>query len=273
MEDGVEESSILEQKIPLSREDLLEFPQRFFERITRPEGALILIDKPYGETSFYAVNQLRKLLSRITGIRRIKCGHAGTLDPLATGLLIIATRKATKLLQGLQGLEKTYLVRMRFGVTSPSLDLERPIEICNGAEKLNEENVRTAILSLPGEHNQMPPVYSAIKQQGQPVYKKARAGADIILTPRVIQVHDVSIVSIDLPEVMFRVRVSKGTYIRSLVRDIAFSLGTCGILVDLVRERVAEWSAENALALPEVVEFLINCSRDLQITVTEPNMP
>ncbi len=240
----------------LDNESILVDPQESFARLVRPEGALLLIDKPYGETSFYAVNQIRKAMSRATGIRRVKCGHAGTLDPLATGLLLIATRGMTKALQGLQGLEKTYLVRMRFGVTSPSFDLERPIQICDGADRLTEDAVYSAILALPGEHSQLPPIYSAIKQQGKPVYKRARAGEDVTLTARVIQVHQVEVVSIRLPEAAFRVRVSKGTYIRSLVRDLAVSLGTCGILLDLVRERVGAWNVASALSLPEAVGIL-----------------
>ncbi|HEY3874364.1 MAG TPA: hypothetical protein VGM92_02725, partial [Candidatus Kapabacteria bacterium] len=106
------------------------------EKILSPEGALLLIQKDYGETSFYIVNRLRKAVSRITEIRRVKCGHGGTLDPLATGLLIIATRRKTKELAHLIGMDKTYLVKMRFGVTSPSFDLERPVEMVGGEDKL-----------------------------------------------------------------------------------------------------------------------------------------
>src|SRR5207248_3068543 len=149
----------------------------------------------------------RKSITRATGIRRVKCGHAGTLDPLATGLLILATRGATKQLTQMVGLDKTYLLTMRFGVTSASFDLERPIEIVGGEKKLSEDIVRSAIESLIREHSQIPPHYSAIKQQGRPVYKKARAGMEVTLTPRPIVVHDVEIVSVELPHASFRVRV------------------------------------------------------------------
>jgi tRNA pseudouridine55 synthase len=240
----------------LDRESALSHPSESREQLVSPQGALILIVKPYGETSFFVVNRLRSAITRATGIRRIKCGHAGTLDPLATGLLILATRGKTKTLSELIGLEKTYLLRMRFGVTSRSFDLEQPMELCEGAERLSEVEVRKAIESLPGEHDQMPPIFSAIKQKGQPVYKRARAGKDVTMVTRVIQVHEAEVVSINLPEVTFRVRVSKGTYIRSIVRDLAVSLGTCGVLLDLERESIGQWRSEDALTLPEAIEIV-----------------
>lgn len=240
----------------LDRESVLSRPLESQAQLVSTEGALILMVKPYGETSFFVVNRLRSAITRASGIRKVKCGHAGTLDPLATGLLILATRGKTKSLSELIGLEKTYLLRMRFGVTSRSFDLEQPMELCEGAERLTEAEVRKAIESLPGEHNQMPPIFSAIKQKGQPVYKRARAGKDVTMVTRVIQVHEAEVVSINLPEVTFRVRVSKGTYIRSIVCDLAASLGTCGLLVDLVREAIGQWRVEDALTLPEAIELL-----------------
>ncbi len=236
----------------LDRASFLSDPAKARENILSSEGALLLIQKPYGETSFHAVNQIRKAMSRVTGIRRVKCGHAGTLDPLATGLLIIATRHKTKELANLIGLDKTYRVRMRLGVTSASFDLEQPIEVSGGEENVTEELVKLAILALPGEHEQIPPIYSAIKQKGQPVYHAARKGRIPIMVARTVFIHNVEIISIELPYITFRVRVSKGTYIRSLVRDIAITLGTAGILIDLEREAIAEWKSEDALTLNEV---------------------
>lgn len=223
------------------------------ERILSKEGALILVQKPYGETSFHAVNQIRKASSHVTGIRRVKCGHAGTLDPLATGLLIIATRGKTKALADIVGMDKTYRLRMRLGVTSPSFDLERPVEITGGDDMLTSDAVETAVRALEGEHEQIPPIYSAIKQQGKPVYLAARAGNTPVMTARTIMVHNVEILSDELPFVSFRVRVSKGTYIRSLVRDVAATLGTGGLLIDLEREAIGEWKSEDAATLNEVV--------------------
>ncbi len=247
----------------LDRVAILPHPADSRAKIISPEGALIMVDKPYGETSFFLVNRIRSAISRASGVRKLKCGHAGTLDPLATGLLIIATRGKTKSLSELIGMDKTYLLRMRFGVTSPSFDLEQPIELCAGAEGLTEAEVHRAILALPGEREQMPPIFSAIKQGGQPVYKRARAGEDIILAARVVRIHEAEVVSITLPEVTFRLRVSKGTYVRSIVRDLAGSLGTCGIVLDLIRERIGPWRLENALALSETLGLIETRSHEL----------
>ncbi len=202
------------------------------------------------------MNQIRKAISRVTGIRRVKCGHGGTLDPLATGLLIIATRGKTKELANLMGRDKTYRVRMRLGVTSPSFDLERPVEIVGGEESITREAVEWAIHALPGEHEQIPPIYSAIKQKGQPVYHAARKGRTPVMVARTIFIHNVEIISIELPYITFRVRVSKGTYIRSLVRDIAAQLGTGGILIDLEREAIGEWNVRDALTLQETTNLI-----------------
>lgn len=206
-------------------------------------------------------------MSSITGLQWVKCGHAGTLDPLATGLLIIATRGKTKVLSQLIGLDKTYLLRMRFGVTSPSFDLERPIEITGGDEMLTNDMVRTAILALQGEHEQVPPIYSAIKQMGKAVYHSARAGKTPVMVARQIVVHDVEIISIDLPYACFRVRVSKGTYIRSLVHDVAASLGTGGLLIELEREAIGPWFAKDAISLDETLAIL----KEQQHKTSEPN--
>ncbi len=236
--------------------DALAQPEAAREAIISEDGALLLVNKPYGETSFHVVNFIRHPIRVATGIKGVKVGHAGTLDPLATGLLIIATRRKTKQLAHLLGLEKTYLLRMRFGITSPSFDLERPIEIIGGEAGLTPEAVRAAIEALPGEHDQMPPIFSAIKQHGHAVYLRARKGKEVILATRPVVIHTSEVVSIDLPFATFRVRVSKGTYIRSIVRDVAESLGTGGVLVDLVRESIAEWRLEDALTLDEAINLL-----------------
>jgi len=201
------------------------------------------------------VNRIRKPISKSLDIRKVKCGHAGTLDPLATGLLIIATRHKTKEIGSLVGLDKIYRLRMRFGVTSASFDLEQPIEILGGEADLTKEKVTAAIESLRGTHQQIPPAFSAIKQKGRPVYLRARAGKDVLLAAREIIVHDVEVISIELPYASFRVRVSKGTYVRSIVRDIAESLGTGGILIDLTREAIGPYKLENALTLDEAVDL------------------
>jgi tRNA pseudouridine55 synthase len=168
-------------------------------------------------------------------------------------LLLIATRGCTKQLATLTGLDKTYLVTVRFGVTSPSFDLERPIEIVGGEERLSSTGVREAIEMLKGVQFQIPPAFSAVKQQGRPVYHLARKGEEVELEPRQIEVHSSDVVSVDLPFATFRVLSSKGTYIRSLVRDLGESLGTGAVLTELRRESVGEWSVDDALTLDEAV--------------------
>jgi tRNA pseudouridine55 synthase len=226
------------------------------EAILSEDGELILIDKAYGDTSFSAVNRIRKQISLATEIRKIKCGHAGTLDPLASGLLILATRRKTKALAELVGLDKVYSLRVRFGVTSASFDLEQPIEIVGGHEQFTEEQVHSAIHKLAGEHDQVPPVHSAIKQNGRPVYHKARKGEEVELAPRKVTVHDVQIDRIDLPYTSFRVHVSKGTYVRALARDLGASLGTGAVVTELRRECIASWSVKDALTVEEVVDII-----------------
>ena len=240
----------------IDRNLVAQAPEEARQRIVSEFGAMLLVDKPYAETSFYVVSQIRKAISRSTGIKWIKTGHAGTLDPLATGLLIIATRRQTKALQHFVGLDKTYFVKIRFGITTASFDLERPIEIVGGEDTLTEETVRTAIESLAGEHSQVPPNFSAIKQQGRPVYHKARAGIEFTLEPRTIFVREVEVVSIELPCASFRIRCSKGTYVRSLVRDLGTALGTGAVLTDLCREAIGPWQLEDALTLDEVVTII-----------------
>jgi tRNA pseudouridine55 synthase len=235
-------------------------PEEVHDKIVSEEGAILLVDKPYARTSFFIVNRIRKAMSQSTGIKRIKTGHAGTLDPLATGLLIIATRRQTKALQNLIGLDKTYLVTIRLGITSLSFDLERPIEIVGGEEALTKEEVQSAIESFVGEQSQVPPDFSAIKQHGRPVYHKARAGIALTLAPRTIVIHEVEVVSIELPYASFRVRCSKGTYIRSIVRDLGLALGTGAILTDLCREAIGPWQLKDALTLGEVVNVIFPLS-------------
>lgn len=241
----------------IGRESLERYPEEAREEILSPEGALLLVQKDYGETSFYTVNRIRKTISRATGIRRVKCGHAGTLDPLATGLLIIATRRKTKELAHLTGMDKTYLVKMRFGVTSPSFDLERPIEIVGNESELTEASVSEALYSMSGEQEQIPPIYSAIKQGGKAVYLSARKGETPVMTARTIAVHDLEIVSMNLPYLTFRAHVSKGTYIRSMVRDLAERLGTAGVLVDLEREAIGPYCVSDALTVPETLSLIL----------------
>jgi tRNA pseudouridine55 synthase len=250
----------------LNRESFLNDPAKAQESVISTEGALLLVRKPYGESSFHVVNIVRKAISQRTGIRKVKCGHAGTLDPLATGLLILATRGKTKELTQLIGLDKTYRIRMRLGVTSASFDLEQPIQISSDEQNITKESVESVLRALPGEHEQIPPIFSAIKQKGRPVYLAARKGKTPTMVARTIFIHDIEIISIELPYICFRTCVSKGTYIRSLVRDIATTLGTVGLLVDLERESISEWKSEDALTLDEVITSIQQNSDSIHLS-------
>lgn len=210
------------------------------------EGQLLLIDKPIEWTSFDVVNKLRRVL----GIRKI--GHAGTLDPLATGLLIICTGKMTKKIDSYQGLEKEYTGTMILGQTTPSHDLEtepsEPIDL-NG---LTHDLLAAAARQLTGILDQIPPLHSAVKIDGKRAYKFARKGVEKKLEPRKIEVRVFELTRVALPEIDFRIVCSKGTYIRSLARDFGEITGKGAYLSALRRTRIGEFKVEDAQTIPGV---------------------
>ncbi len=216
-------------------------------------GALLLIDKPKGWTSFDVVNKVRNAL------RVKKVGHAGTLDPLATGLLILCTGKMTKQLADLQGLDKCYEVEFKLGATTASYDAEQPEEAHCGISHITREAIETAMQQWTGDIDQMPPIFSAIKVGGKKAYQAARKGQDIQLSPR-----QVKILAFDqLTELnaagglySARVHCSKGTYIRSLVHDLGQTLGVGAYIRDLRRTAVGDLSITEAWALPAFLEAL-----------------
>ena len=219
------------------------------------QGEVLLLDKPYHWTSFDVVNKLRN------GLKVKKIGHAGTLDPLATGLLIICTGKMTKQIDNYQAWEKEYTGTIVLGKTTPSYDLETPFDSEAPFEHITEEQLKAATGSLTGELAQVPPAHSAIKVGGTRAYKKARAGKEIKLEPRIVQVPVFEITAISLPEVQFRIVCSKGTYIRSLAHDLGQMLGTGAHLAALRRTRIGEMHVQDAvdpLLLLEHVKSISN---------------
>lgn len=240
---------------PIGRKLARERPELAQQTLISKEGGLLLVNKPYGETSFFAVNQIRRTISIVTGIKWVKVGHAGTLDPLATGLLIIGTRGRTKSLDKLLGLSKTYKVEMRLGITSASFDLEQPI-IAFPLPELTPGQINDAIMSFEGEQMQEPPIYSAIKLNGQPVYLSARRGEETKLASKPITIHSIELHDIALPYVTFSVNCSKGTYVRSLVRDIAEKLGTVAVMTALERDTIGEWNIADALSVQEARDLI-----------------
>lgn len=214
---------------------------------TYEEGRLLLINKPVGWTSFDVVKKLRFTLK----VKKI--GHAGTLDPLATGLLIIGTGKFTKKLNELQGLDKTYSGIIQIGKTTPSYDLETEFDSESDWSHISENNLEAARKKFLGEISQIPPAHSAIKVNGERAYKKARKNKEVRLEPRTLTIHQFKIDSSDLPEIKFEVSCSKGTYIRSLAHDFGQKLGVGGYLKELVRTSVGEYQLSDAEDLDEFI--------------------
>lgn len=210
-------------------------------------GQMLLINKPLGWTSFDAVNKLRYKLK----IKKI--GHAGTLDPLATGLLIICTGKMTKQIETFMGLEKEYTGTFVIGQTTPSYDLETEVSEPKDITSITHQAILNAAKSLTGKISQLPPAHSAIKVGGKRAYKFARQGQEIALQPREVEVSEFEITSVNLPDVNFKIVCSKGTYIRSLARDLGESLGVGAYLSQLCRTRIGPYKLEDAVSIDEVI--------------------
>lgn len=207
------------------------------------DGQVILIDKPLHWTSFDVVRKIRNLT------RVIKVGHAGTLDPLATGLLIVCTGKFTKQINAYMGMEKTYIGTFTLGAVTPTYDLEsEPTNFCNIAH-LTTEQIHAATDLFKGPIMQVPPIHSAIKQAGKPVYLAARKGVDVVLEPRPVTIHSFDIIKIEGPIVHFQVVCSTGTYIRSLAHDFGKALGVGAYMSSLRRTKIGSFDANNALEM------------------------
>jgi tRNA pseudouridine55 synthase len=224
------------------------------------EGEVLLIDKPTAWTSFDVVNKVRFILKHKAGIPKIKVGHAGTLDPLATGLLVICTGKMTKKINDMQLLDKEYTGTITLGATTPSFDGETEIDQTFPAEHLNEEKIRQAARELTGTIMQLPPIFSAKKIEGKRAYKYARANREVKLEPKEVIIHEFELTRIEVPHVDFRVKCSKGTYIRSLAHDLGKKLDNGGYLSSLRRTKVGDFSIEEALNI-EQFEYLAAASR------------
>jgi len=218
-------------------------------------GEVLLIDKPLTWTSFQAVNKLRWSIRQAFGIKKIKVGHAGTLDPLATGLLVICTGKMTKQINTFQGQEKEYTGTFVLGGTTPSYDLETEVNESFRTDHITEELIHKTTQQFIGVIDQFPPVFSAIKKDGKRLYEFARAGEDVEIKSRQVEITAFEITEIKDLELHFRVVCSKGTYIRSLANDFGKALNSGAHLSSLRRTRIGEFKVEDALT-PEV--FIAN---------------
>lgn len=218
-------------------------------------GQVILIDKPLTWTSFNVVAKIRYTISRKLGIKKIKVGHAGTLDPLATGLLIICTGKATKTIESIQAKEKEYTGTFHIGATTPSYDLETEVDKTYATEHINKELLEKARLSFLGENEQTPPIFSAVKVDGKRAYKSARKGEEIKLKKRKIIISELEWDN-NLPELAFRVKCSKGTYIRSLANDVGKALQSGAYMSSLRRTQNGQFRIEQAWQIEDLVAFI-----------------
>ncbi|USD26334.1 tRNA pseudouridine(55) synthase TruB [Flagellimonas marinaquae] len=209
-------------------------------------GRILLIDKPLEWTSFQAVNALKWAIRKKFNLKKIKIGHAGTLDPLATGLLIICTGKFTKKIPELQGQIKEYTGTITLGATTPSYDLETEVNETFPTEHLTNESIQEATTQFLGEIDQVPPIFSALKKDGKRLYELAREGKQVEIKSRKIEILEFEITRINLPEVDFRVVCSKGTYIRSLAHDFGKALGSGAHLSKLRRTKIGDFNVDNA---------------------------
>lgn len=220
-------------------------------------GEVILLDKPYDWTSFDVVNKVRCLIKYNLGIKKIKLGHAGTLDPLATGLLILCSGNFTKKIDEYQGMEKEYTGTMVIGATRPSADMETDIDKVFDISAITEEEILNAAKHFVGNIKQIPPIYSAKKVGGERAYEFARKGIELTMETRDVFIKEFEITNIALPEVFFRVVCSKGTYIRSLVKDFGEKINNGAYLSSLCRIRTGDFLLKNAVSLKKIEELII----------------
>ncbi len=219
------------------------------------EGYVINIDKPLGWTSTDVVRKVKFGLQK-GGYRNIKVGHAGTLDPLASGVLLVCVGKATKRVDELQAQEKEYVTDITLGATTPSYDMEHEVDRLYPFEHITREMVERALLELSGERLQTPPLYSAKKIEGQRAYEYAREGTDVKLRQTLVNIYEMELLEFDLPRVKLRIRCSKGTYIRSIARELGEALGSGGYLSSLRRTRSGGFTVEESITMDEVSDAL-----------------
>lgn len=228
-----------------------DFSESYFK-----EGAVLCFDKPLNWTSFQLVNKVRWLIRRKYNIKKIKVGHAGTLDPLATGLVIICTGKKTKTIPDLMGQHKVYTGEITLGATRPSYDMETEIDAEFPFDHITEQNIQDITKEFTGTIMQQPPVFSALKKDGKRLYEYARKGEAVDIPKREVHIHQFEITSVYLPKVGFKVSCSKGTYIRSLAHDFGKALNSGAYLSGLCRTQIGDFRIENATNLIKFEEDL-----------------
>lgn len=219
-------------------------------------GEILYFNKPLGWTSFDLVNKFRYKLCRKLQVKKIKVGHAGTLDPLATGVMIVCTGKATKRIDEFQYQTKEYVATLRLGATTPSFDLEKEIDAVYPTEHITREGVETVLQSFVGTIQQVPPVFSACKVDGKRAYELARKGKEVELKSKTLVIDELELLECELPVIKIRVVCSKGTYIRALARDIGEALQSGAHLTALERTRIGEVTLDKCMSAEEIDDFL-----------------
>jgi tRNA pseudouridine55 synthase len=229
---------------------------RSIEEYDFQKGEILLLDKELDWTSFDLVRKLRNFLCRKTGIKKLKVGHAGTLDPKATGLMIVCTGKETKNIDLIQAKEKEYVATIKLGATTPSYDLETKENEAFPTDHINPELLRLALDKFMGETNQIPPLFSAVKIDGKRAYEHARKGSDMVLQPKKITISELEVLRFSQTELILRVICSKGTYIRALARDLGTELNSGAYLIGLRRTRIGNFKIEDAWNVQSFIEKL-----------------
>lgn len=222
------------------------------------EGEIVCINKPYRMSSFGALARVRYLISQRLGVKRVKTGHAGTLDPLATGVLILCTGRATKRIDELQAHTKEYTATLQLGATTASYDMEHPVDATYPTEHITRELIETTLPKFVGEIQQVPPAYSACKVNGDRAYKLMRKGRDVELKPKTLRIDEIELLWFDPEKMLMSIRVvcGKGTYIRALARDIGEALNSGAYLTALCRTRVGDIRIEDCIKLDDVPAWL-----------------
>jgi tRNA pseudouridine55 synthase len=218
-------------------------------------GEILYINKPLNWTSFMLVKKLRNKLCRKLGVNKLKVGHAGTLDPLATGVMIVCTGKKTKLIESFQYQTKEYIATIKLGETTPSFDLETKIDGTYPTEHITKELVLEKLNRFTGEIQQIPPAYSACKVEGKRAYEFAREGQEIELKPKLLVIDEIELLDYDLPVIKIRVVCSKGTYIRALARDIGQALESGAHLIGLERTRIGDVTLDQCIDGAQIEKF------------------
>ncbi len=220
------------------------------------EGQILLFDKPLYWTSFDLVNKVRLIIRSNLGIRKIKVGHAGTLDPLASGLMIICTGKFTKKIDEFRDLDKEYVSTIHLGETTPSYDLETEVDGHYPTEHITEEIVNKVLMDFKGKQEQIPPLHSAKMIDGKRAYSYARKGIERVLEPVTVYFHDIELLTFGIPEIKVRLRCSKGTYIRSFAKDFGQALNSGAYLSGLIRTSIGSFKLKDAITIEKFEEKL-----------------